>query len=70
MSTRGQGHSLTFDPELSYFDNIKQSPQKPLRPIVTKFHIDPPGVEGMKICAYGPGHMTNMATTPIYGKNL
>ena len=23
----------------------------------------------MKICSYGAGHMTKMATMPIYGKN-
>ena len=25
---------------------------------------------GMKVCSNGPGHMTNMAVIPIYGKNL
>ena len=25
---------------------------------------------GMKVCSNGPGHMTKMATMPIYGKNL
>ena len=24
---------------------------------------------GTKVCSNGPGHMTKMATTPIYGKN-
>ena len=24
---------------------------------------------GMKVCSNGPGHMTKMATMPIYGKN-
>ena len=24
---------------------------------------------GMKVCSKGPGHMTKMATMPIYGKN-
>ena len=24
---------------------------------------------GTKICSNGPGHMTKMAATPIYGKN-
>ena len=36
-------------------------------PIVTKFHIQPPGPLGKKSCSNGLGHMTNMA---IYGKNL
>ena len=39
-------------------------------PIVTKFHIEPPGTLGTKSCSNGPGHMTNMAAMPIYGKNL
>ena len=39
-------------------------------PIVTKFHILPPGVGGTKSCSNGPGHMTKMAAMPIYGKNL
>ena len=25
---------------------------------------------GTKVCSNGPGHMTKMAATPIYGKNL
>ena len=40
------------------------------RPIEAKFHVEPPWGEGMKVYSNGPGHMTNMATMPIYGKNL
>ena len=29
-----------------------------------------PGDGGTKVCSNGPGHMTKLATTPIYGKNL
>ena len=39
-------------------------------PIATKFHIQPPGPLGKKNYSNGPGHMTNMAAMPIYGKNL
>ena len=39
------------------------------KPIEAKFHLYPPWDEGMKICSNGPGHMTNMAAMPIYGKN-
>ena len=39
-------------------------------PIEAKFHVEPPWDEGMKGCSNGPGHMTNMASMPIYGKNL
>ena len=37
--------------------------------IATKFHIQPPGPLGKKNCSNGLGHMTNMATMPVYGKN-
>ena len=37
---------------------------------VTKFLVECPWAEGMKICTNRQGHMTNMATMPIYGKNL
>ena len=40
------------------------------RPIDAKFHVEPPWDGGMKVCSNGPGHMTNMATMPIYGKNV
>ena len=39
-------------------------------PIVTKFHIQPPGPLGKKSCSNGLDHITNMAAMPIYGKNL
>ena len=45
------------------------SPQKPLGESV-KFHMEPPWDVGMKVCSTGPGHMTKMATMPIYGKNI
>ena len=32
-------------------------------PIELKFHMD----AGTKVCSDGPGHMTKMAATPIYG---
>ena len=35
-------------------------------PIEAKFHIEPPWDGGMKVCSNGPGHMTKMATMPIY----
>ena len=35
-----------------------------------KFHIQPPGPLGKKSGTNDLGHMTNMATMPIYGKNL
>ena len=38
-------------------------------PIKAKFYVEPPWEGGTKVCINGPGHMTKMATTPIYGKN-
>ena len=31
-------------------------------------HMKTPNNGRMKVCPNGPGHMTNMATTPIYSK--
>ena len=39
-------------------------------PIEAKFHVEPPWDGEMKVYSNGPGHMTNMATVPIYGKPL
>ena len=38
-------------------------------PIKAKFYVEPPWVGGTKVYINGPGHMTKMAATPIYGKN-
>ena len=42
----------------------------PTGPNVTKFLVELPWAEGIKICTNPQGHMTNMATMPIHGKNL
>ena len=47
----------------------KKNKRKNTGPIEAKFHVEPPWNGGMNICSNGPGHMTNMATMPIYGKN-
>ena len=39
-------------------------------PIKAKFYVEPPWEGGNKVYLNGPGHMTKMATMPIYGKNL
>ena len=39
-------------------------------PIKAKFYVEPPWEGGTKFCINGPGHMTKVAATPIYGKNL
>ena len=38
-------------------------------PIKAKFYMEPPWEGGTKVYINGPGHMTKMAATPIYGKN-
>ena len=38
-------------------------------PIKAKFNLEPPWEGGTKVFINGPGHMTKMAATPIYGKN-
>ena len=38
-------------------------------PIKAKFHMEPQWDGGTIVCSWGLGHMTKMATTPIYGKN-
>ena len=37
-------------------------------PIKAKFYVEPPWVGGTKVCSRHLGHMTKMATMPIYGK--
>ena len=38
-------------------------------PIKAKFYVEPPWEGGAQVYINGSGHMTKMATTPIYGKN-
>ena len=40
------------------------------RPIEAKFHVEPPWKRGTKDSSNGPGHMTQMGTMSIYGKNI
>ena len=39
-------------------------------PIDAKFHVEPPWDRGTKVYSNGPGHITKMASMPIYDKNL
>ena len=39
-------------------------------PIKFKFHMELLWVGGTNVSSNGPGHMTKMATMPIYGKKL
>ena len=40
------------------------------KPVEAKYHVEPPWDRGMKVYSNGLSYMTNMATMPIYGKNL
>ena len=53
---------------VSTFSNIFSS--ETTGPVEAKFHMEPPWDGRTKVCFNGPGHMTKMATVPIYGKNL
>ena len=70
ITTKGQGHSLTFvqghsNSTLSNFFSSKNT-----RPFEANFHVAPPWDVGMKICSNVPGHMAKMVSRPIYGKKL
>ena len=70
MNIKGQDHSLTLvqghsDSTFSNFFSLETA-----WPIEAKFHVEPAWDWGTKVCTNGPGHMTNMATMPINGKNL
>ena len=51
----------------STFSNIFSS--ETAWPINAKFYVEPPWEGGTKVYITGPGHMTKMAATPLYGKN-
>ena len=38
-------------------------------PIKAKCYVEPPWIGGTKVCPRHLGHMTKMASTPIYSKN-
>ena len=70
MNVKGQGYSLTLvqghsDSRFSNFFSLETAGT-----IEAKFHVESPWDEGTKNSSNGPGHMTQMATMPIYGKNL
>ena len=67
---KGQRHSLTLvqGQSDSTFPNFFFLGTAWL--IEAKFHVEHPWDGRTKVSSNGPGHMTNMATMPIYGKNL
>ena len=69
MSVKGQGHSLTLVKGYSDF-KLKLVSRRNSWAIFTKAHMKATGRMEMKIYTNESGHITNMATMPIYGKNL
>ena len=70
MNIKGQCHLLTLvqghsDSTFSNFFSLETA-----GPIEAKFQMKPPLNKETKVCSNGPFHMTNLATMPIYGKNL
>ena len=70
MSVKGQGHFLTLVKGHSDFKVKTCFSQKQVGPFKTKAHMKAKERMGMKTYTHELGHMTNMATMPIYGKNL
>ena len=66
MDPASVGPSVVCRPS-STFSNIFSS--ETAWPIKAKFYVEPPWEGGTKVYINGPGHMTKMAATLIYGKN-
>ena len=66
-SVRRPSSSVGVRRPSSAFSNIFSS--ETTWPIKAKFYVEPPWEGGTKVYINGPGHMTKMAATPIYGKN-
>ena len=65
MSTRGQGHCLTFVQGLSdlYFQTYSQADGH----IKVKFYAEPFWLRGTQVCFSDGGYMAKMAAMPICG---
>ena len=61
---------LDFDVPRRPYNGYKIFFSKSTWPIKAKFYVEPPWECETKVCINGPGHMTKMAATPMYGKNL
>ena len=70
MNIKGEGHSLTLvrGHSDSAFSNLFFL--ETFKSIEAKFQVEPPWDGGTKVYSSGPGHMTNVATMPINGKNI
>ena len=66
MNIKGQGHSLILvqghSASTFYFFSLETAMS------IEAKYLYPPWDEGTKVCSNRPGHMTSMATMPIYGE--
>ena len=70
MNITGQGHSLTFATDHSYFKIKTYFSQKQLGHLKPNLVRKLMGVRKMKIYANEFGDIFKMAAMPIYGKNV
>ena len=68
MSTRGQGHSLTFAQD-SHSMTISNISSEATWPVVTKFNEEASGAEGTKLLSRS-SNKTNMVAMRVDRKNL
>ena len=67
ITTKGQGHLLTFVLEVSDFSIFIFS-SKTAGLIETKSHVEPLWDGGMKVCSWDLGQMIKIFAMPLYGK--
>ena len=69
MNINGHGHSfIDLGPRSLRFDICNLFSLETVRLIEAQFQVKPPWYRETKIYSNGSGHMTNMASMPIYGK--
>ena len=61
---------IIYCPRSLIFYQFQTFLSNPTGPVKAKFHVEPPWEGEAKIYSNGLGHITKMATIPIYGKNL
>ena len=70
LTPKGQGHLLTIAKGHNTATFSKAFFSETTGPIATKVYMQPPGIVCNNEDTFSPGHMTKMASMPIYGKNL
>ena len=70
MNIKGQRSFIDLGPRSLSFTFSNFFSLEITRLIEARFHVESPWDGGMKVGSNVPGHMTSMATMPIYGRNL